>query len=101
MTMGERIAKWARWWAAQPKGPTQGELEQANAVRQRQLGEAFLDEAAKHIAVKGIFVPGEPFDDVPTPPRGVAPDAVATSPPDGPAVGYDLAPRPSGFWRIG
>jgi hypothetical protein len=71
MTMSERIAKWAAWWRAQPKRPTQGERELADAARQRQLGETFLDEVARSIVVKGCYVPGEPFDDVPTQPGGL------------------------------
>lgn len=70
MSLVERVQRWAAWWKAQPKGPTPAEREQEEAERQRRLGEAFEDEVARSIVVKGHFWPGEPFDDVPTGPRG-------------------------------
>jgi hypothetical protein len=66
----ERVERWAAWWKAQPKGPTPAEREAAEAEQQRRLGEAFADEVARSVVVKGVYWPGEPFDDVPTPRAG-------------------------------
>jgi hypothetical protein len=87
VTVRERLERWKAWWRAQPKGPTGAEREAADAERQRQLGAAFEDEVLKHIAYKGVYVPGEPADDVPTPPRGLV-DGQQWGGGDGPRHGW-------------
>lgn len=88
MTFRERLERWAAWWKAQPKGPTAAEREQADAERQQQLGERFEDEVARHVAVKRIWWPGEPFDDVPTPPRSGGDERQAWGGDNGPVHGW-------------